>query len=65
MFEGKFIDPFDKNNSSLELRVWCSDNICNQVKSTKSLRRRQSSINKLHEDAFDTIRKQHATKKLL
>ena len=31
----------------------------------KSLRQRHSSINKLHEEAFDTIRKQHATKKLL
>ena len=30
-----------------------------------NLRQRQSSINKLHEEAFDTIRKQHATKKLL
>ena len=66
MFEGIFIDPFDNENpSDHPLNFVCSDNIFNHENSTKSLRQRQSSINKLQEEAFDIIRKQHATKKLL
>ena len=65
MFEDRSLRQWQSIWSSLEHRIWCSGYICNHGKSTKSLRQRQSSINKHHEEAFDTIRKQHATKRLL
>ena len=63
MFEGRFIDPFETDNASDHpLNFECGvRNTCIQGKSTKSPRQRQSCGNRLNEEAFDTIRKQHTT----
>ena len=69
MYDGIFIDPFDNDNTS-EHPLNFASGVVRTFAIKESLlnalnKGRQSSINKLHEEAFDTIRKQHAAKKLL
>ena len=63
MFEGTFIEPFDNDNPSDHPLNFASGVVTTST--IKESLRKTSSINKLHEEAFDTIRKQHATKTLL
>ena len=68
MFEGIFIDPFNNDNPSDHPLNFASGVVTTSaIKKNlqKTLDKGSQVSKKLHEEAFDTIRKQHATKKQL
>ena len=68
MFEGIFIDPFNNDNPSVHPLNFASGVVTTSaIKKNlrKTLDKGSQVSKKLHEESFDTIRKQHATKKQL
>ena len=65
MFVRMFRYPFDTDNASYYLANFASGVVTTPAVKERLLRQRQSVGNRLHEAAFDTIRRCKATQKLL